>query len=92
MSEQILKALMQLFAIIATPESNSKDRKIVVESFLKRQLNQELVNEYLKVFEAFYNEYQDKQRKSGKKIQVISANSVRVLKICTQINENMHTN
>ena len=45
MSEKILKALMQLFAIIARPESSEKDRRIVVEAFLRRQLNEELVKE-----------------------------------------------
>jgi len=49
MSEQILKALMQLFAIIARPENNTLDRRQVVQSFLKRQLNLELVNTYLDV-------------------------------------------
>ena len=92
MSEQILKALMQLFAIIATPDSKTKDRIIVVESFLKRQLNQELVKEYLRLFKAYYDEYQDKQKKSDKKIRIISASSVRVLKICTQINEELTQN
>ena len=51
MSEQILKALMQLFAIVARPESNTEDRRTVVESVLRRQLNQELVDEYLSVFD-----------------------------------------
>ena len=31
MSEKILKALMQLFAIIARPESNESDRRVVVD-------------------------------------------------------------
>ena len=43
MSERILKALMQLFAIIAHPTSDESDRRVIVESFLKRQLNQETV-------------------------------------------------
>ena len=45
MSENILKALMQLFAIIARPESNATDRRVIVESFLKQQLNLELVRD-----------------------------------------------
>jgi hypothetical protein len=51
MSEKILKALMQLFAIIARPQSNDSDRRGVVEAFLKHQLNQELVKEYLGFFD-----------------------------------------
>ena len=53
MSEQILKALMQLFAIIARPDSSSGDRRTVVEAYLQKQLNQEIVQEYLKVFDEY---------------------------------------
>ena len=56
MSEKILKALMQLFAIIARPQSNDSDRRGVVEAFLNRQLNQELVKQYLGFFDEFYQE------------------------------------
>ena len=93
MSEKILKALMQLFAIIARPESNTQDRRSVVESFLKRELNQELVNEYLKIFDHYYLEQQEKQKKAEKKLkkehQRISSISVRVLRICNEINEEL---
>jgi ABC-type multidrug transport system ATPase subunit len=88
MSEKILKALMQLFAIIATPRSNTADRRSVVQAFLKRQLNQELVNEYLKVFDHYFHLYQVQDQE----IKKISKKSVRVLKICVQINEELtHT-
>ena len=89
MSEQILKALMQLFAIIARPESNTEDRRIIVESFLKKQLNEDLVKEYLKIFDHYYSLYQDKQKDTEKKRRVISASSVKVLKICSEINEEL---
>lgn len=89
MSEQILKALMQLFAIIARPESNSTDRRTVVESFLRRQLNEDLVHEYLKIFDYYYNLHQDKSKDTEKQHRRISASSVRVLKICTEINEEL---
>jgi hypothetical protein len=56
MSEQILKALMQLFAIIARPASNEADRRTVVEAFLRNQLNQELVKEYIEVFDEHISE------------------------------------
>ena len=56
MSEKILKALMQLFAIIARPQGNDSDRREIVELFLRRQLNEELVKEYLEIFDEFYNE------------------------------------
>ncbi len=91
MSEKILKALMQLFAIIARPESSEKDRRSVVEAFLRRQLNEELVREYLGSFDQFYREAQEKQKKSiYKKRQ--SAVSVRILKITSQINYQLTQN
>ncbi len=89
MSEQILKALMQLFAIIARPASSKEDRRIVVESLLKKQLNQELVEEYLKIFDDFYKMHQEKQKEKDKRQRRISSSSVRVLKICTEINEEL---
>ncbi len=80
---------MQLFAIIARPESNESDRRDVVESFLKRQLNKELVAEYLKVFDGFYQVHQKKQQEKQKQKRRISSSSVRVLKIGTEINEEL---
>ena len=85
MSEQILKALMQLFAIIAHPTSEARDRRSIVESFLKRQLNQETVKVYLKVFDDYYNLHEEKLSEKSKRKKRTSSSSVRVLKICTQI-------
>jgi len=91
MSEQILKALMQLFAIIARPESNATERRSVIESFLRRQLNQELVDVYLEVFDGFYKGFvEEEEEKSGKKRRLLARRSVRVLKICTEINEELN--
>ncbi|MDY0197363.1 MAG: ATP-binding cassette domain-containing protein [Tenuifilaceae bacterium] len=94
MSESILKALMQLFAIIGHPETEQNeddkfDRRSVVESFLKQQLNQELVREYLKVFDYYYELYQEKQSEKSLTKKRTSSSSVRVLKICTHINEEL---
>lgn len=76
---------MQLFAIIATPRSNNADRRSVVQHFLKRQLNQDLVEEYLKVFDHYFQVHQAQNQK----ITNIAKKSVRVLKICVQINEEL---
>ena len=88
MSDKILKALMQLFAIIARPQSSDKDRRSVVEAFLKRQLNQELVKQYLGYFDEYYLEAQEKQQRSSRDSRT-SAIAVRVLKICIQINDQL---
>ena len=89
MSEQILKALMQLFAIIARPQSNRHDRRTVVEIFLKRQLNADIVQQYLKVFDEYYAIQQIKQAETSRTKKRTSASSVRVLLICTEINEEL---
>jgi ABC transport system ATP-binding/permease protein len=89
MSQQILQALMQLFAIIARPDSNRADRRQVVESFLRRQLNQELVQDYLEIFDRHYHNHQQKQKDRVKRKKRTSASSVRLLVICTRINEEL---
>jgi hypothetical protein len=52
MSEEILKALMQLFAIIAKQDEGvvSNEREYVV-NFLTQQLNDEAVKEYINLFD-----------------------------------------
>jgi ABC-type multidrug transport system ATPase subunit len=87
MSEKILKALMELFAIIANPEGNGKDRRSVVLSFLSRQLNQELVKNYIGIFETYYEKHQALNIERGNKR--IGADSVKVLRICNDINKEL---
>jgi len=92
MSERILKALMQLFAIIARPDSDANDRRLVVSAYLNQLLNKELAEKYLVVFDSFYEANQAKNNRSEKKRQTISASSVKVLKICSEINEELTQN
>ncbi len=87
MSETILKALMRLFAIIADADSDSEvsdTGREVVASYLKQQLSQELVEQYLKLFDEFLAE---QQKKKGKKR--LAANSVKVLAICSRVNDEL---
>ncbi len=90
MSERILKALMQLFALITDPQAAGSRGRDVVALFLRQQLNSEKVEEYLKVFDTFIEQYRGKagQEETGKKKKT-SVNSVKVLKICTQINSEL---
>jgi ABC-type multidrug transport system ATPase subunit len=90
MSEQILKALMELFAIIARPKELStigSDRRIVVESYLHRILNQELIEGYLETFDYFYARHQSLVNSRGAKR--IGPDSVKILRICDQINKEL---
>lgn len=86
MSESILKALVQLFSLIAhfDSEAESGSARNVVASFLKHQFGQSLTDEYMVLFDAFYKKY---QAKKGRKR--ISSNSVKALAICHRINEEL---
>lgn len=88
MSERILKALMQLFSIVSEANEISDNSRVIVESFLKQQLNQQLVDEYLKLYDEFI-EAKTQKSDSEKKRKRTSVNSVKVLLICTQINEEL---
>lgn len=89
MREKVLKALMQLFAIIVGPRANNKGGRQIIEAFLYQQLSENAVGEYLELFDGFYAHYQRKQSGNGNKEKNLALNSVKVLKICTQINEEL---
>ena len=97
MSERILKALMQLFAIVAKIDVIEKSDEIVaaesskniVEILLKQDLTSELVFKYLKIFDEFIKERHGTKRAKDSKKKRTSVNSVKVLRICTQINEEL---
>jgi ABC-type multidrug transport system ATPase subunit len=95
MSEEILKALMKLFAIIAKQDGGVEDSEIdFVESFLTTQLSADFVEEYLGLFfkDAGIKSREDNkiQRNSGEKIKLTSVkDSVRILGICKKINRTL---
>lgn len=84
MNEKILNTLMHLFAIIAPAQGNESDRRRVVEAFLRPQLNQEGVKAYLRIFDAYYAEAQQRLKK-GIEARRNAAISVRIIKICFEI-------
>lgn len=86
MSEKILDTLMQLFAIIAKPKSNASERRGVVEAFLRRLLNQELVNKYLSTYDEKFDEARKKLEKSTEERRE-GAIAIRIRKLCNEINE-----
>lgn len=89
MSQRILRALMQLFALIGSPESKMIGRKNIVESFLLEQLNKEQVEEYIKIYEGYVAQYQKRKHKAKNPNKVLSVNSVRLLTICSLLNEEL---
>lgn len=94
MSEPILKALMQLFALISDINNetvlNGKGKEIV-RLFLNRHLNNDLVSRYLKMFEEYLSLYNSENIAKGslKERKRITLNAVRILAICEQINEEL---
>jgi len=83
MSAGILRALMQLFAIISG--SGLKSGREIVALFLRQQLNKEMVNNYLSLYEEFAKKFHD-IKDSEKRTSMAS---VKVLRICSQINEEL---
>lgn len=53
MSESVLNALMQLFALIANTSQVSAKGKKIVDAFLRQHLTRRLANEYLDLFESY---------------------------------------
>jgi len=86
MSEKILETLMQLFAIIGMPQSDASERKGVVESFLRRMLNQDKVKEYLDIYEKEYEEARKRLERRGTERRE-GAIAIRITKLCNDINE-----
>ncbi|MEX2597703.1 MAG: ATP-binding cassette domain-containing protein [Salibacteraceae bacterium] len=86
MSEKLLKALMQLFAIIADVDELNNKSRVVVEHFLKQRLAQDQVEIYLEHYDGYLETHHKISAKKEGKRKKTSLNSVKVLKICTQIN------
>jgi ABC-type multidrug transport system ATPase subunit len=89
MSERILRALMQMFAIIAKVDGINNTGRQIVQSFLKQQLNLEQVETYLKIFDEYLESHQNASKRKEGAQKRTSLNSVKVLKICTQINQEL---
>lgn len=80
---------MQMFAIIAKVDGINDSGRLIVQSFLKQQLNQESVDQYLAIFDEFLEAHHAVTKKKDGTAKRTSLNSVKVLKICTQINSEL---
>ena len=93
MSEEILKALMQLFAIIAKQDEGVElSERAYVVNFLTQQLNDEAVQEYIRLFDqhAGLLEKEEENEEEKGKIKLTSVkDSVRILGICKKINKTL---
>ncbi|MBA3680318.1 MAG: ATP-binding cassette domain-containing protein [Bacteroidetes bacterium] len=98
MSEEILRALMQLFAIIAKQDDGSGDsERNFVRSFLSFQLNKTKSEEYLALYDNYLTEDKvvkgiegdDEVPTTKKRKRTSVSDSVRTLTICIKINKTL---
>jgi len=94
MSEPILRALMQLFALISdigNVSEISAREKDVVKSFLARHLNNELVEKYFRIFDEYLDLFTNKEaiteRAGDNEIPALKA--MRIKRICEGINREL---
>jgi len=93
MKETILKALLQLFAIIANvdKEGISPTARTIIESYLKQHLNRDQLPQYLALFEDYlfqhHRTFTKKESTESRKKR--SSDSVKALMICQDINEGL---
>ncbi len=88
MSEEILKALMQLFAIVAKQDEGVEPTQVeYVKTFLEQQLTSEKVTEYYSLFAENAGLTQEEEQKKSKLTSV--KDSVRILGLCKKINKTL---
>lgn len=92
MSEEILKALMQLFGLIAKQDGGVQNSEIeFVKNFLKQQLSTEAVGEYFSLFQKHSIVNKVANLSEEDKVQLTSMkDSVRILGICKKINKQLN--
>jgi ABC transport system ATP-binding/permease protein len=90
MSEEILKALMQLFAIVAKQDEGVEKTQVeYVKNFLQQQITAEKVSEYFRLFEEHAG-LRNAASEDKKKNRLTSVkDSVRILGLCKKINKTL---
>jgi len=97
MSDTILNALVQLFALIGDIHDETvitSREKDVVKSFLSRHLNNELVARYMKMFEEYLALYNSENIAKGsiRDKKRVALNAMKILAICEKINSELQQN
>ncbi len=93
MSKEVLKALMQLFAIIVKQDDGvEEEEKQFVKTFLITQLSDEKVCEYYALFEEHAGIAAKDKTEDGERKLTSVIDSVRILSICRKINKTLTQN
>ncbi len=92
MTEKILKALLQLFAIIAKTERDAVGMlgHDAVERFLSRQFTAYVAKQHMLLFDSYVEAFHSSGGNSSRSRKRTSVNSVKVLKICSEVNEELN--
>ena len=92
MSEEILKALTQLFAIITKQDEGVTvtERNFVIQ-FFEQELDRDSVKEYIELYDKYIGDNKNsKAEGEGKKAKLTSVkDSVRILGLCKKINKTL---
>lgn len=84
MSEALLQALMQLFALASNDDDITQESRVIVELFLQSELNQKLVEQYIQLYDHYVHEYQQSFNEES-----VTFEPEKVRNICLQINESL---
>ena len=94
MSESVLRALMQLFALISDirniDEISNRERN-VARSFLARHLNSRMVERYLKIFDEYLDLYVNREAitEGSEEHDIASLKTMRIKMICEGFNSEL---
>jgi ABC transport system ATP-binding/permease protein len=84
MSEELLRALMQLFALASNDDDLTNESRIIVERFLSTELGEEHIPQYLKLYDKFLKDYQLVPGNNQASLQ-----RDEVKDVCANINQNL---
>ncbi|MFT6882834.1 MAG: ABC-type multidrug transport system ATPase subunit [Marinoscillum sp.] len=95
MTESIINALVHLFAIIESAKEDNDvvdSGELIVKPYLSKILNQELTDEYLRLYYDYLSFYREVNATNEDEIlEIDSASILQVAKICTQLNKELQT-
>lgn len=90
MSEELLKAIIQLFAIV-TRERITEDERTDIKEFLALHLNRDAIKYYLNLFDEFANSYKQAEPEEGASIDVETRQFVddwaKIMQITKKVNQ-----
>lgn len=94
MTESIINALVHLFAIIESVKEDLDivdSGEVIVEPYLAKTLNQELTNEYLRLFYDYLSFYREANTDpaGNHELGIDSTSILQVAKICNQLNKEL---